>query len=315
MPNPPRPISSQVIAVTGGARGIGRATAAALVREGGHVAIGDLDLEAAEATAAELGPLVSAHRVDVTDHASFAAFLDEVEQRFDALDVLVNNAGIMVIGPFVEEADEVARRQIDINLHGVIFGMKEAIPRMLPRGRGHVINIASAAGKVGYPGGATYCATKHAVVGLSEAVGAELKKTPLEVSAVCPAVVNTELASGLSPTRGVKLSEPEDVAAAIVATIQRPRAEVFVPRSVGVIGRAIAVLPRPAREAVIRALRGDRVLADIDEAQRAAYRERVSSSPAPAADGGPTDHLPRRPEAEEPPAGGDPVAATSERRR
>jgi hypothetical protein len=100
-----------------------------------------------------------------------------------------------------------------------------------------------------------------------------------------------------------------------VATIQRPRAEVFVPRSVGVIGRALAVLPRPGRELVIRALRGDRVLADIDEARRAAYRDRVSASLAPAAHGGPTDYLPERPEAHEPAAGGDPIAATTEGRR
>jgi NAD(P)-dependent dehydrogenase (short-subunit alcohol dehydrogenase family) len=154
------------------------------------------------------------------------------------------------------------------------------------------------------------------VVGLAEAVRAELKKTPLEISTICPAVVNTDLAAGLSATRGVKVSEPEDVAEAIVETIRRPRAEVFVPRSTGSIARAMAVLPRPAREGIARALRADRVLAEIDEAQRSSYRERVDTLSRPA--GGeavPTDHLAERPEAHDPPAGGDPLATTTEGRR
>ena len=91
---------------------------------------------------------------------------------------------------------------VDINLHGVIYGMKLALPGMQQRGSGHIVNLASQAGKAGLPGGATYCATKHAVVGLSEAVRAELRDTEIEVSVVMPAVVNTELGSGLPDTRG-----------------------------------------------------------------------------------------------------------------
>ena len=112
--------------------------------------------------------------------------------------MLINNAGIMPLGPFAEEDDATARRMIDINVHGVIFGTKLAIPGMRQRGSGHIVNIASQAGKAGIPGGATYCATKHAVVGLSEAVRAELRDTGVEVSVVMPAVVDTELGSGLA---------------------------------------------------------------------------------------------------------------------
>ena len=104
----------------------------------------------------------------------------------------------MPIGPFTGEDDATARRMIDINLHGVIYGMKLVLPGMRERGRGHVVNLASQAGKAGLPGGATYCATKHAVIGLSEAVRAELRDTEIEVSVVMPAVVNTELGSGLA---------------------------------------------------------------------------------------------------------------------
>ena len=91
--------------------------------------------------------------------------------------MLVNNAGIMPLGQFVEEDDATARRMVDINVHGVIYGMKLALPRMQRRGSGHIVNLASQAGKGGFPGGATYCGTKHFVVGVSEAVRAELRDT------------------------------------------------------------------------------------------------------------------------------------------
>ena len=178
-----RSLGGQVVAITGGARGIGRATAAALIAQGARVAIGDIEASLAERTAQELGVGTVGLPLDVTDRASFDAFLQEVETRLGPLDVLINNAGIMPIGPFVEESDATAKRMIDINLHGVIYGSKLALERFLPRGRGHLVNIASMAGKSGIPGGATYCATKHAVVGLSETLRAELRDTSIDVSA------------------------------------------------------------------------------------------------------------------------------------
>ncbi len=114
----------------------------------------------------------------MTDRASFDAFLTEVESRLGPLDVLINNAGIMPIGPFVSETDVTAERIIDINVHGVINGSKLALERFLPRNHGHLVNVASVAGKLGFPGGATYSASKHAVVGLSEAIRGELRGTP-----------------------------------------------------------------------------------------------------------------------------------------
>src|SRR5262245_52918024 len=165
-----RSLSGKVVAITGGARGIGKATAAALVRKGCRVAIGDLDLDLAERTATELGGGTVALALDVTDRASFAAFLDAAERELGPVDVVVNNAGIMPVAPLVEEPDDSIRRQIDINLYGVIVGTQLAIERLRPRGSGHIVNIASQAGKGGVPGIATYSATKHAVVGLSEAV-------------------------------------------------------------------------------------------------------------------------------------------------
>ena len=271
-----RSLSGSVAAVTGGGRGIGLATARALAAAGARVAIGDLDGDLAASQASEFGGM--GVELDVTRRESFEDFVERVEAELGPLDVLVNNAGIMPIGPFVDEADDVAARQVDINVHGVILGMKIALPGMLQRGRGHIVNIASAAGKGGFPGGATYCATKHAVVGLSEAVRMELEHTPLEVSVVMPAVVNTELASGLQRSRFVKAVEPEDVAQAIVQALERPRFDVFVPRSIGPLSHVIGVLPRRTRERLGKLLGGDRVLADADPAARADYERRAAES-------------------------------------
>jgi NADP-dependent 3-hydroxy acid dehydrogenase YdfG len=273
-----RPLSGKVVAITGGARGIGKATASALAAKGCRIAIGDLDLDLAEKTAAELGGGAIAAQLDVTDRGSFAAFLDEAERELGPIDVLINNAGIMPIGPFTEEDDATARRMIDINLHGVIFGTKLALARMEPRGSGHIVNIASQAGKAGLPGGATYCATKHAVVGLSEAVAAELDGTDVEISCVMPAVVNTELAAGLKDVRGVKNLEPEEVADAIVEALETNRFEVWVPRSSAAISTVLNLVPRRGRQAIARFMKADQVLAAADPADRTAYEERAAHS-------------------------------------
>jgi NADP-dependent 3-hydroxy acid dehydrogenase YdfG len=278
MAREPRSLQGKVVAITGGARGIGKATAEALVRKGAKVAIGDLDKTVAEQTAEQIGGGTLALELDVTDRDSFEGFLDQVEERLGSLDVLVNNAGIMPIGPFVEESDRTAHMMVDINVHGVLYGMKLALPRMQRRNSGHVVNIASQAGKGGIPGGATYCGTKHFVVGASEAVRAELRDTAIEISCVMPAVVNTELGSGLQETRAIKKLEPEEVADAIVGCLERPKFDVWVPReSVGIF-KIMQLLPRGGREAVARMLNADKVLAAPNKQERAAYEDRAAHS-------------------------------------
>jgi len=276
-------VAGKVVAITGGARGIGKCTAQALIRRGARVAIGDIHLDLAEQTAAELGGNCVAFELDVTDRESFARFLDAAADELGPVDVLINNAGIMPVGPFVEETDETAKTMVDINLHGVIFGTKLALERMLPRGSGHIVNIASQAGKAGLPGGATYCATKHAVVGLSEAVRLENVDKGIEVSCVMPAVVNTELGSGLTDTRGVKKLEPEEVAEAIVEAIETNRFDVWVPKSSAGISVILSLVPRSGREAIARFMKADKVLAEVDEQERAEYEDRAAKSTSAAA--------------------------------
>jgi NADP-dependent 3-hydroxy acid dehydrogenase YdfG len=280
MANQPRNLAGQTVAITGAARGIGRATAQALVAQGMKVAIGDIDRAAAQRTAEELGGGTLALAVDVTDAASFSAFLDEVEQRLGTLDVLVNNAGIMQLGRFLQEDDLTARRMIDINLHGVITGSRLALARMVPRNSGHVVNIASQAGKMGFAGGATYSATKHAVIGLTEALVSEMRLlgSDVRLSYVMPAIVNTELGSGLVRNRGVKKLEPTDVADAIVGALRDGRVDVWVPRSVRPLSVLTALLPRRVTELVARGMKADRALYGADADVRAAYELRAARS-------------------------------------
>ena len=277
-----RSLAGKVVAITGGGRGIGRATAAALIAQGARVSIGDIEAGLAQSTAAELGGGTIGLALDVTDRASFARFLTDTETQLGPLDVLINNAGIMPIGPFVDESDTTAARLIDINLHGVIYGSKLALERFLPRNRGHLVNIASVAGKAGFPGGATYCATKHAVVGLSEAIRAEVRATEIDVSIVMPVVVNTELGSGLQRSRGVKVVEPTDVAAAIVEALQTGRVDVYVPKSMAGLFRGMNLVPRRVADAITKLLKGDQVLVNPDHNLRAAYEKRTGDGAIPA---------------------------------
>jgi NAD(P)-dependent dehydrogenase (short-subunit alcohol dehydrogenase family) len=277
-----RSLNGKVAVVTGGARGIGQALARALAREGVVVAIGDLDAAAAAAAASELGNGSVGLALDVTDRPGFTAFLDEVEQRLGPVDILVNNAGIMHVGPLDEEDDKSVVRQLEINLHAVIHGTQEAMRRMKPRNRGHIVNIASLAGRAGGPNLATYCATKHGVIGLSEAVRAELRGTGIEVTVVMPGYARTELASGVPDLRGVKRVTPEEIADSIVDALKHPRFDVWAPRRLAFVVGLGAMMPRRMREAVSRAMNSEG-LTKTNQRERAAYESRAAAS-APAAD-------------------------------
>jgi len=278
MAKQPRSLHGKVAVVTGGGRGIGKAIALALTSEGCRVAIGDVDAGSAEAAATELGGETLGLHLDVTDLPGYSAFLDEVERRLGPIDVLVNNAGIMTVGPFAAEEDATVVRMLEINLHAVIHGTREAVRRMTPRATGHIVNVASSAGKSGFPNLATYCATKHGVVGLSEAVRAELRGTGVEISVVMPNIVKTELSAGLVETPAFKNSTVDDVADAVVEALRFGRFDVFVPKSIGPTWAILNLVPRRARDAFGRALKIDRALIDADHGARAAYEARAAAS-------------------------------------
>jgi NAD(P)-dependent dehydrogenase (short-subunit alcohol dehydrogenase family) len=287
MARTPRSLAGKVVVVTGGARGIGEAIARALVAEGASVAIGDIDAELVRETAASLGPSALGRPLDVTDHRGFTAFLDEVERVLGPLDVLVNNAGIMPLNRIEDEPERAAHALVSVNLLAVIHGTKDVVRRMKARGtHGHIVNVSSAAGRVPMAGGSTYTATKHAVSGFSNALHIEFKadRTAIEVTAVHPAIVRTELSRGVKDNRGVSPVTTEDVAAAVVQVLRFPRPDVYVPPSLGLALRAGALVPPRVGEWLIRVLGGERVALDaIGSPERADYEKRVARS-APGAD-------------------------------
>ncbi len=254
----PVPLPGRTVAITGGARGIGRATAAELHRRGARVVVGDLDPEVTGLDGVTALPL------DVTDEGSFAAFLDAA-----APDVLVNNAGIGAVAPFVEETAAQQARVLAVNVGGVATGTRLAVRR----GVGHVVNVASAAARFATPGIATYTATKHAVLGLTDALRAEAPGTAF--TAVLPGPVETEMIAGTSRSPLVRVVEPAQVARAIADAIERPRAEVWVPRDLGVLWRVLAPASARVRLRAANLLRADRMYTEVDHARRAGYEART----------------------------------------
>ena len=262
-------LSNLSVVITGAGRGIGAATARTLHDAGARVVISDRDEEALATTAGVLG--VDAFPLDVTDPDQWAAFADFAGE----VDVLVNNAGIMPVGHFLAEDPRTTRAVFEINSLGPVHGARAFLPAMVRRGSGHVVNVASAVGRVALAGGATYSASKHAVVGFSEALREEMAPHGVDVSMVLPVIVQTELARGVSSTRGVPEMKPEDVAAVIVDVIRRPVAEAWAPRWGQPIAKLSSVLPRRVQAFASRALKADSVLTGADAGVRAAYEAQV----------------------------------------
>jgi NAD(P)-dependent dehydrogenase (short-subunit alcohol dehydrogenase family) len=266
----------RTVAITGAARGIGRATAEALARRGAKVAIGDLDEDEARAAAAALPTDAAGFRLDVTDEQSFAGFLDAATEQLEGpLDVLVNNAGIMFVGPLEDSGYRGASKVIDVNVKGVMTGMHLAIPRMRANGGGHIVNVVSSSAWVAPPALAVYSASKHGARGLTDAVRAEVKQAGIQVTAVYPGVVQTDLAVGTKASRGAKMIEPKEVAEAIARAVEKPRDEVFVPRSLGPVLRIYQALPPRGRRVFGRAIGLDALYTSVDPATRRAYEDRI----------------------------------------
>jgi short-subunit dehydrogenase len=275
----PAPVAENVIAITGGARGIGLATARVLQGLGAKVAIGDVDELAAKEAGSRLGLEISC-ALDVTDRDSFTTFLDTVEKHLGPIDVLVNNAGVIAVGSAVDEDDAVTRRLLDVNIFGVMLGTKLAAQRMLPRRKGHIINIASLGSVLPTEGIATYCATKHAVLGYTDSVRMENRGRGVHFSAIMPTLTNTEMIDGVGHARGFKNAEPEDVARAVAAVIAKPKPQLIVPRLMGVVVSAQRrLMPQRVTEALGRALGTGRVFtSDVEVDKRKPYARRTGTS-------------------------------------
>jgi short-subunit dehydrogenase len=272
-------LAGRRVAITGGAQGIGRAIAQALIDEGCAVALGDVREAEVKQTATELGEGATGYHLDVMDEGSFESFLDQAAADLGDIDVLVNNAGIMPIGPFLEEPAAFTRRTVEINLMGVLTGTRLAGARFVELGSGHVVNIASVMGTLASPNAATYCAVKFGVVGFSAALRQEWRSTGVNISAICPGFVRTHLIAGMSPPAYLErflLVEPEDVAQAVVKTLAEGKSgNVYVPELVGLVARASAPVPTPILDMFFRLLGGNRVTTEFDREERASYQARA----------------------------------------
>lgn len=263
-------LAGAAVAITGAARGIGYATAKAFIAKGANVYIGDLDADLAKSAAAELG--CTGAGLDVRSRESFAEFLAGIDAP---LQVLVNNAGIMPAGRFIEESDAVTDAIVDVNLNGVLRGTKLALPGMIARGSGHIVNVASYLGKAPAAGLATYCATKHAVVGFSESLRDEVAGTGVTVTVVLPSAVRTDLVSGVKLGGLLPTVDPVDIADAIVESCVNRPAVVAVPAWMRTYEAAAALAPDKLLGAIRGRLTRDRVLKSLDTKARADYDERI----------------------------------------
>ena len=179
--------------ITGAARGIGRHFAEAFVREGAKVAVGDIDIARARQAVQEIGDGAIAVEMDVTSQASIDAAVDRVDGEFNGIDILINNAAIFTAAPIADITREDYNRAFDINVSGTLFTMQAVVRHMIARKRGgKIINMASQAGRRGEPLVAVYCATKAAVISLTQSAGLNLIPHGINVNAIAPGVVDGE---------------------------------------------------------------------------------------------------------------------------
>ncbi len=232
--------------VTGAGRGIGAAIATRLAREGARVTLLGRNRAALERLSAELGDATQVVCADVADGAAVAAAIEEAAARFGGVDILINNAGQAQSAPLQRTSDELWNSMLAVNLTGTYHGIRAALPAMLQKRYGRIVNIASTAGVRGYAYVTAYCAAKHGVIGLTRALALEVAQRGITVNAVCPGYTETDLAlSAISNIqRQTGRSETEARAA---LTSHNPQARLVQPVEVA---NAVAWLVLPGAESI-----------------------------------------------------------------
>lgn len=280
------PVAGAVALVTGGARGIGLAVARRLSESGARVVVADLDVAAAEAAARDLGGGAIGLGLDVGDRSAYEGIVDTIESSVGPIDIVVNNAGIMPVGPLSDETVPVAEAALRVNFWSHYYSYRILAPRMVARGRGHFINITSAAGAIHSPGLSTYVASKHAATGFGRSAREELLGTGVTLSVVMPSAVKTQLVDGI-PFKWwerIGIISPTMVARRAVGTLRRRPAVVGVPWGTVAVLRLYHVVPESLWLFGRRAFGADRTLEPIDRTARAAYDGRIERQATAAGD-------------------------------
>ncbi|CAM4177047.1 SDR family NAD(P)-dependent oxidoreductase [Lacicoccus alkaliphilus] len=208
--------------ITGGSRGIGFHTALNLADEGVNVAIMGRDekaLEEAKSEIAKTGVEVIAISADVSNEAGVQSAVEEANETFDSIDILINNAGLMDNGPFLESNTEDFEKMMQVNVFGMYHMLKAVLPGMVEQKSGDVVNIASVSGLRSGPGGSLYSATKFAVIGMTEGLLKEMRPHNVRVSYLTPSAVNTSLI-GNTKLDEATMTQPEDIADIIVNNLK-----------------------------------------------------------------------------------------------
>lgn len=255
-----REIRGKRALITGAARGIGRTLALRLADEGAEILLVDLDEEAlAEAAGAVRGRGATAHgyRADVTDADAVRALRERVHAEAGPLDVLVNNAGVVFGGPFLDVALERHRKTYEVNTLGLVTVTHVFLPDLISRPEAHLVNLSSASGFIGLPYGSTYASSKWSVTGFSESIRLELAllgHRHVGVTTVCPSYVDTGLFEGARPPLTTGMVTPERLAELVVRAIKKRRSQVLVPWLVKVTPLLRGILPRPLFDTISRAM-------------------------------------------------------------
>lgn len=247
------------VLVTGAAHGIGKAIAHRFAASGAEVVLTDLDAAALAAARDDVagargnggGAICRAYPLDVTDADAIHAVRDQLHAEAGRIDVLVNNAGVVYGGPFLEVPLERHRLTYRVNVEGVMAMTHAFLPDLLAAPRGHLVNLASASGFVGLPNGATYASSKWAVIGFSESIRLELKSQGhknVDVTTVCPTYVDTGMFEGAKAPRTTHFLTPDELAEKIVEAVEHRKVWVLEPWLVKITPMLKSCLPTPVSD-------------------------------------------------------------------